>query len=289
MLRGLILDLDNTLYNWVDSFAPSFRAMVHVLARVTQLDEITITESFSRVYEKYQTVEYSFAIQELDLWGELGWSQERIMTEAVNPARVAFGRVRKKHLFLYPGVKETLEWIHRQDMVIIAYSAAPIFLAEWRLKNLHIDHYFTCLYSWYGYSLPTELEIPQQVADRIRKGGYKSRIRFKRAFDFDTMKPNPTGLIQILHENKLDMKKTYLMGDSLDKDIVVAQTVGIIDIWAKYGVDVLEESLETISRIKQWDQNYNKKNRLEISPSHIADKFSDLKKIIQPTQLSLFG
>ena len=65
--KVLITDLDNTIYNWVDFFAPSFRAMLGEMVHLTSLDEDTLISSFQRVYQRHGTSEYSFAIEELDL------------------------------------------------------------------------------------------------------------------------------------------------------------------------------------------------------------------------------
>ena len=146
---ALISDLDGTLYNWVDFYAPSFRAMVHVLGRITKLDEKRIMESFRQVYLKHKSVEYAFAIQELDIWESLKWTNEEIMENAVKPARVAFGMARSKNLRLFPHVKETLQWAKTEGLLVIAYSNSPRIQAEMRLKYLHIGRFFDELWSWY--------------------------------------------------------------------------------------------------------------------------------------------
>ena len=40
---GIILDLDNTLYNWIDLFCPSFRGMRHVYLRELNIPEDSIS------------------------------------------------------------------------------------------------------------------------------------------------------------------------------------------------------------------------------------------------------
>lgn len=288
MTRGLILDLDNTLYNWVDSFAPSFRAMLHVLARVTELNEETIIESFRKIYKKYNTVEYSFAIQELDIWNTLDWSKERILHDAVKPARVAFGITRRKHSALYPNVRETLYWAKAQDLLLIAYSVAPIYLAEGRLRAFKIDHLFSYLYSWYGYSVNYGDNLPKNVEPRKTK----SRIPNIISLDISTIKPNPNGLIRIINECGLDVKNSYLVGDSLDKDIALAQEVGVNDIWARYGKTVLSDSISTLSRITPWNNDDVKRHdsaQIFVKPTYIIDDFSEIKNFINPLQLELFS
>src|SRR5215213_7099335 len=100
---SVITDIDNTLYNFVDFYGPAFRAMLHAISAKTILSEAVLTESFRTVYEKYQSLEYPFSIQELPALRELELPDDRLR-EVVHAARVAFGQSRNVRLKLYPGV-----------------------------------------------------------------------------------------------------------------------------------------------------------------------------------------
>src|SRR5262245_33864374 len=99
----LILDLDNTLYNWVDFYAPSFRAMVHVLAKATGFGEDALYDDFKQVYKDKRSLEYAFSVQELSLLRDRPTEE---MDRLIALAKGAFSRVREAHLKPYPGVKE---------------------------------------------------------------------------------------------------------------------------------------------------------------------------------------
>jgi len=126
--RAVILDLDGTLYSWVDYYGPSFRAMVHALNKILDISEEKLIQSFKKVYEKHNSVEYAFSVQELDIWNELNWSEEQIRDIAIKAARGAFRIARKKNLKLFKGVRETLEWLKYEDIFIFAFTDAPSFL-----------------------------------------------------------------------------------------------------------------------------------------------------------------
>ncbi len=55
----LITDLDNTLYNWVDYFAPSFRGMAKALSREMGVSLDGLFEDFKEVFSRRGSLEYS--------------------------------------------------------------------------------------------------------------------------------------------------------------------------------------------------------------------------------------
>jgi FMN phosphatase YigB (HAD superfamily) len=289
--RALITDMDGTIYNWTDFFAPSFRAMVHVLARVTLLEEERLIQSFREVYVKYKSVEYPFVIQELDIWRQLNWSTEEIQEKAVKPARVAFRKTRDKHLQLYPNVRETLKWIKAEGLLLIAYTDAPAFQAEMRLKVLRVDYLFDDLFSWDPeFVLPP----PGHLPEGIREKQYRSRLHSKDLFSLEGIKPNPSTLKAILEKHRLELQNVYMVGDSLWKDIGLAQALGVCDIWARYGKTSNERNRETMKLITPWtetDIDKNKTARDIIYPSYTIDDFAEITSIIgswRPSQLRLF-
>lgn len=289
--RALIVDLDGTIYNWLDFFAPSFRWMVRVLAGVTQMDEDTIIESFRQVYQRHRSLEYAFSIQELDIWESLEWSMEEIREKAVEPARRTFVEVRRKHLRLYPNVRETLQWARDERLLIIGLSDAPEFQAHRRLKFLRIGRFFDRLRSWEGHDVPDH--AARDVLEKLEAGEYKSRVSLQ-SFDLSDAKPSPKILRSILSEFQLSPENVYLVGDSLWKDIALAQKVGVHDIWARYATQAInKENIDTLLRITPWTQEElaeSQEAKHLIAPTYVIDDFSEVKAIIishQPAQLTL--
>src|SRR4051812_28865991 len=109
MIKLLICDLDNTLYDWVGSFVPAFDAMVEELAETSGVSQADLTESFRRVHQRHGTSEYALAVAELDVLAEadaqlaLG---ERLQKHST--ALSAFRARRRQGLRLYPDVERTL-------------------------------------------------------------------------------------------------------------------------------------------------------------------------------------
>ena len=285
--KTLFTDLDDTLFSWIDSFAPSFRAMVHVLHRITEIEEDKLIESFRKVYGRRKTLDYSFVIQELDIWENLGWSKDKILEDAVKPARGAVNRVRSYHFTLYNEVREPLKWLKSENIFVIAYTNAPGYIAQRRLKKLQIDTYIDCLAYFYDYEVPAD--VPDDVQNAVATGKSKSSIKCIERFN-NLKKPDPRPILQLMEKYQLEASKTFLIGDSIENDIFMAQQAGIVDIWARYGtINHEPKDLETIKRISTISEEDKRKKielREKIKPSFTIDNFAEIKAIIGSTQLS---
>jgi len=278
--KALFTDLDDTMYSWVGFFAPSFRAMIHVTQKVTKIDEETLYDSFKKVYKRHNSLEYSFVIQELDIWEKLGWNTQRVLEEVVKPARGAVRRVRKKHYALFSGVRDTLKWLRNQNIQVFAITNAPGYIAHKRLRVLQVDTYIDCLVFFKDYYVPQD--VPDDVRKKVDKE--KSSVKLVREFDISEAKPDPKALRKLIAEFNLDIKKTYLIGDSLENDIYLAQKAGIIDIWAKYGKEnLLQKDLETIGKISTFSEEEKNENiilRQSIKPTFTVNSFDEIRSII---------
>jgi FMN phosphatase YigB (HAD superfamily) len=288
MSKLLITDLDNTLYNLIDYFGPSFRGMVHALSRVTKIDEEIFLKDFKQVFLKRESLEYSFGVQELEVFKTL--PKERVF-DLIELAQAVFKRARHKNLKPYDTVVETLEWLNEHDIIIVGMSNAPFYNAEIRLKQLFIDKYF------YGLAARENLIVPDneftfEIVQKNEDGKYKStKIKKRWVLKKEQLKPNTFGYKQIMEELRVAPENTFVIGDSMLKDVQPAIDIGANGIWAKYGEVCNQKNLDTVLSMTNWNQNeikqvfFDKHNEPEL----VANRFSDLKKIMLPNQLTLFN
>lgn len=274
----LLTDLDNTIYNWVDFWAPSFRAMVHVLNRKTGLPEEEILEQFRSVYAAHGSVEYSFSVQELPFVASLPKEE---VDDLVKAARGAFRRVREKRLQPYPGVKETLRQVHEARIAIVAVTNAPVFLTNRRLHNLHIAHLFAGLAAWEGFAVASDNPYVQQRE-------WRTKIGQEWSLPKSDLKPNPDSYLRVLKDLGIPPELCWVVGDSLRKDIAPALDIGAHGIWATYGNTWKEENFKTLLAVTHWNQasidsTYSED---EVEPTHTIGSFKELLNIL-PVQLEL--
>jgi phosphoglycolate phosphatase-like HAD superfamily hydrolase len=118
----IITDLDNTLYNWVDFFAPSFRGMVHALSKETDFPEEMIRDGMRKVFKVRGSLEYPVRAE------DMAFLKGRSKSEIQDLNHLMFGaftRCRRKNLKLYDRVPEFLEWIRARQITLVAVTNAP--------------------------------------------------------------------------------------------------------------------------------------------------------------------
>jgi FMN phosphatase YigB (HAD superfamily) len=282
----LLTDLDNTLYNWVDYFAPSFRGMLHAISKKLDIKEDILIEEFKSVYTKYGSLEFSFTIQELE---SCKYLEEEDLNKIVELGRKVFKMVRTKHLQPYEGVKETLIWCVNNDVKVIGITNAPLFHAQMRLKELHLDGYFYGLAAWEGHTSENK-RFAEVINQKRIDGKYNTKIKHTWSLPENFIKPSAEGYLSIIKTINVSYKNIYVVGDSITKDLAPATEIGAKTIWAKYGLDFDEKNLNTLLKITPWSQQgiqtaYSEK---KISPDFIIDRFSQITDIIPSVQLNLF-
>ena len=282
-----ITDLDNTLYNFIDFYAPCFRGMIHALSKPLKIEEEELIKQFKDVFQKHNSIEYGFAVQELECMKNKTTDE---ISEYIKLAKGAFSRVRQKNLITYPNVKDTLIWLKKQDVIVVGATNAPKFHALRRLRQLRIEKYFDALVCWEGAELTYD-EHSKRIIDKDDNGEYKSKIDIQNIIVLpkEKLKPNIDGYKILLDKFNILPKNCYILGDSISKDVNPANQLNANGIWAKYGVNTIEKNMKTILSISNWD-----KKKLENiyfvefeEPKLILNDFSELKNIFSINQLEL--
>jgi FMN phosphatase YigB (HAD superfamily) len=287
-IKLVVTDMDNTLYSWVDYIVPAVEAMVDSVCLATGYPRIKVVQSLKAVYEKYESNEYPFALQESSIYADFNEfkSFDKLV---IQPAREAFSSARRKYLKPYRGVIETLEKLKERRIMVVALTDAPKNPAEYRAKRMEFDKYLVALYTLPGFEFPATPEgeklIAPDILRRDERGDYRAGcpvIELPR----DCEKPNPRGLLQILRTYGARPAETLVVGDSLRKDIAVAREVGAIDCWAEYGTYTSYEYRERLDIIsanaitQRHAASVYEDKRAEVKPTHALSNFSQLLDII---------
>jgi len=273
----LILDLDNTLYDWVTYYARSFRAMIIQLSKMTGLPEERLISDFKLIHQKYHTSEYSFSIQELPSLRMLHpTSSAQEMIDHYFPAVLAFRQARSKHLQLYPGVKHTLEKLWTNKMKIVGHSDAMSYYAFKRLMQLDIIQYFDCLYAAEEHLIPDYIVEQKESIETLMPDFVIHQLPVFQH------KPNPAILQKILSDFKVQADQAVYVGDSLNRDVYMAQQVGVLDVYARYGDSFNREDFALLVKITHWTQEDIKREQTipaDLHPSISIDSFAAVQRI----------
>jgi FMN phosphatase YigB (HAD superfamily) len=282
-IRLVVTDMDGTLYSWVDYIVPAVEAMVTAVCEATGFPRIKVVQSLKQVYERYESNEYPFALQESSIFKEFPefGSFDKLIIE---PARIAFSGARRKYLQPYKGVVSTLETLKQRKLPVVALTDAPRNPAEQRVRLMKLDQYLDAIYALPGFTFPKGPDGKDLVApDILRKqesGEYtvtSKLIELPR----EAEKPNTLGLKKILADFGVEPNEVLLIGDSVKKDIAVARELGVLDAWAEYGTYVSLDYRERLDII----------SAPAITRRHASSVFeAGQKKTLEPTHtLSNFG
>jgi FMN phosphatase YigB (HAD superfamily) len=284
-IRLVVLDLDNTLYDWIGFYIPSFLAMVEELSKITGISEPELKASFKRVHEKNKSSEYAFAIEELDiLKATFGNLSTREVFEKFGSAVEAFRETRRRTLHLYGGVVDTLENLKSSNTRLVAVTDATMYYAVRRLKDLGIELLFDMICAPADHGLPPGVK-PEDARSSSDPTRYRSKIPIQLNLQNDVRKPDSAILDAILATTKTAPQQAILVGDSLTKDILLAKRCGVWDVYAEYGTHVNPAFFNELLKITYWTDydvaEDEKLRRQEIIPTFTIHSFPELLQIIK--------
>ncbi len=240
----IVLDVDNTLFDWVNYYTPAMEGLLARVSEVTGIDVAQLTAEAKTVFSDLGSIEHPFLIQRLpSVLKHYDQDEQKILSEVVAPGRDAFLETASKYLSAYPTVIEGLEALKNKiGAPVVALTDAPRYVAMWKMNKLNMLSYFD---SVYGLADPTppktkcgnKLLVDTEIAKKHLTGysfGFKGHFRvLPNHFE----KPNPEGFKMILDQYKVkDPKNVVWVGDNLKKDMLLGNKLGVQSFWAKYGV-----------------------------------------------------
>lgn len=247
MKKLLICDLDNTLYDWVGYFVPSFYAMVEVAEQIIGCERDVLLDDFRRVHQRHHDSEHPFALLETDAVKRRfpGVSRRELGT-IFDDAFYAFNSSRKKNLRLYPKVLDTLNTLNGRGVTIVAHTEGKLYSVLDRLQRLEILNLFSKVYCRERSDVG---HIRKEVGNRWLDSFPMEKTR---ELSLHQRKPSPSVLLEILDNEGATADQSIYVGDSIARDMMMAKAVGVDAAWAKYGTRVPASAYSALVRISHW-------------------------------------
>ncbi|MGE0119577.1 MAG: HAD family hydrolase [Dongiaceae bacterium] len=283
----LVCDLDNTLYDWVAYFVPSFYAMADKAAEIMGCDREKLLDDFRLVHQRHHDSEHPFALFETRTVRESFRGQPfHEVVRALDPALHAFNSSRKRLLELHPGVSSTLQTLRASGVVLIAHTESRLYGVVDRLRRFNLTEYFSRIYCRQRATSkhPNELVDNNWLAD----------FPMHRVVELShhQMKPDPDVLREICSREGFSVDHAAYVGDSIARDVLMAKRARVFAIWAAYGAHHNEQQYAALVRITHWtstDVEREKRLRKEaesISPDYVArSSFSEVIDALQNESL----
>lgn len=247
-INVVIMDLDDTLWDWVGIWHSSFKAMLDRLEQDSGIQREQLIKDFRSVFRKHGTTEYAFAIEELPSLQEKHKGQD--LTLVYKGAIKKYRFARSAVLCTYPTVPETLETLRNKGVLLVGYTESMSFYTRYRLRKLGVDNALDYLYSPQDHALPENVDT--RKIRRYPAEHYCLRGVVHRFTPADKLKPSPEVLRNILEDIGAHPDRVVYLGDKLHKDVAMAQKAGVIDVWAKYGESKDRPEYELLRKVTHW-------------------------------------
>ena len=197
MIKAIILDLDNTLTDFMKMKRTAVEAAVDAMIDVGL--KIPRAKMLEKIYAVYQQE----GIEDQQIFNkvlakELGEIDYRILAAGI----VGYRKAKEGTMTLYPHVHSTLTKLAKMGIKMVIVSDAPQLPAWMRICSLGLQHYF------------------DQVITFDQTG---------------VRKPDPKPFLLALSILKVQPQETLAIGDWVERDIVGAKQIGIKTAFARYG------------------------------------------------------
>jgi FMN phosphatase YigB (HAD superfamily) len=271
----LVLDIDNTVFDWVYYYVNCLGAMLDKVSETTGIDALKLASECKEVFTKEGTIEYPFVVQQLpSVLDYYKGDTDKMLSEAVNDARDAFLETSQRYLIPYEGVVETLSKI-RQDfpeLKIAALTDAPRYVAMWKMNKLGVLDDFDAVYGLGDPRIPvspcrTKAIVSEEILIKHLEGSQFDFSGSVRVLPDEYEKPGKRGLKTVLMDYDLDedkslWKQVLWVGDNVSKDVGLGNSMGITTAWAQYGTGLSKELLD---KLKTFSPEINVRKNVSIS------------------------
>lgn len=244
----LVVDLDDTLWTWFDAWYESFSSMMMELQKATGLSREELLPAIKSMHEQKGTAEYSWLLDELPILEP--FRAGRTAREVFDSVLHAQNSARKYNTVLYPGVMSTLRYLKANNVTVVAYTESLSFWTEWRMRTTGLDGLIDVLYSSPDHDFP-EGETKETVRT-LPNEEYGLKRTIHRGVARGIAKPNPQILKEIVAAHAVAGRSVVYVGDSLDRDVEMAQKVGVLDVHAKYGESYQKPGYDLLRAVTHW-------------------------------------
>lgn len=274
IINTLIIDLDNTVFDWFAVWYASFIPIYNEIISATDLPEQEVQAALRAVFQRRRTSEYSFLIEEAEILEPLR-QQGDIRTRFKGAIEEA-GRGRDQNLRLYPTVFRTLWDVKNRGTKIIAYTESMGFYSAYRLKRLGLDGVIDVLFSPQDHELPAGVSVEKMR--RLPDEFYELQVTEVRHTPKGELKPNSRVLLDIISSVGSKPDHCAYVGDSLFKDVAMARDTGVFDVHAKYGESQRKPEYSLLQKVSHWTEEDVQREREITQRGHSFEPSAVLKE-----------
>lgn len=246
----LIIDLDNTIFDWFAVWYASFRPVYDEIVAKSGKPTDEVEASIRKVHQARRTSEYSFLLEEADVLEPLRTAGD--IRSQFRAAVEASQRGRDHSLKLYPSVFTSLWAIKKAGTKIVAYTESMGFYSAYRLKRFGLDGVIDVLFSPEDHDTPAGVSVDK--LRRLPDEFYELQETEVRHTPPGELKPNTRVLLDIIKSVGATKERCAYVGDSLFKDVAMARDAGVFDVHARYGESQRRPEYSLLQRVSHWTE-----------------------------------
>jgi len=258
----LIIDLDDTIFDWFSVWDASFNPIYQELLAVTGRPVEEIEADIRHIHQMRRTSEYTFLIEEIE-----SLKDERAKGDIRDRFKSALElsrRGRDQNLKLYPSVFRSLWDVKKEGTKIVAYTESMAFYSAYRLKRFGLDGVIDVLFSPEDHDTPAGVSV--EKLRRLPDDFYKLQVTKVNHTPSGELKPNKLVLLDIIKAVDAEVSRCAYVGDSLFKDVAMARDAGVFDIHAQYGESQRRPEYDLLRRVSHGPKrtfNERRRSRLQ--------------------------
>lgn len=290
----VVLDIDNTLFDWVNYYAHAFTQLLATLEAITGIPQQTLATEAKSVFSEEGSIEYPFVIQRLpSIVNHYQQNWQALINEAVRRGRDAFISAAGTMLKPYADVPATLAQVRATwpQVPLVALTDAPRYVAMWKLNKLGLLSYFDAVYGLADPELPVSPDHKKILVDEeiLLKHHLKENFGFAgkiRTLPDEYEKPGVRGLKTVLMDyeealGNVAPDKVLWIGDNLAKDVLLGHRLGVKTAWARYGTAIPQAAK---ARLLNFSPDSNVRKNVALDPQgpdspqadFVFDQFQDI-------------
>jgi FMN phosphatase YigB (HAD superfamily) len=254
-MKLLVLDIDNTLFDWLGMWRAAFEAALSVLSEGSGHHRETLLDRIRVLHQQARTSERGFVANDAEYLG--------VSRSVAARAGEVFESTSLSQTVVYPEVLETLADLRRMGVRVALHTDTPLVLAEARVSMLDLAPFVDGAFA-------TDSEA---TVHRARPSIGTTPIR-----GLKHPKPSATALETILVELGVHARDAVYLGDSKTHDIPMARAVGAVAVFAEYGCRRTSEDYDLLRRVSHWtDEDIAcERERMKAEADHSVASFSEI-------------
>lgn len=244
----LIVDLDNTLWDWMKIWSSSLPPLLETVAQQLGIEQSQLELEAREIHRQVRTSDFELVLDQMpSVVAATSPTEPRV---ALREAMRKYYSSRKRLTVTYPDVVDTLQEIRAAGTHVAAFTESDEFQATLRIKRTGLDGLIQDL--WVAPDLGvTDDETRKTLRTKPPEEYELHRTRVYRLSP-GVQKPRPEILKEICGHVGVSPWEAVYVGDSLTRDVAMALDAGVLAVHAAYGVVDNPSQYSALISVSHW-------------------------------------